>query len=326
MRVICVLKKRMEDARNFVSKFFGRFSNMAGRAVPALMALVLAAATITSCAGKGGGKTVVIGSKLFTEGIVFAYMMKYAIEEKTDLAAEVRENLGNTFVVFEGLKSGDIDAYPDYTGTLYRAVLKQNGSGSAEEIFDYVQREMKAQYDVDVLPSMGVNSTYAVAVSAAAAQQYNLSKISDLAAYPQLRYAFDNEYAGRGDGADALLAFYGIKPNARYIVIDVGLRHQTVAEGLADVVDVYSTEPQIKRFNLTVLEDDKKFFPPYYSVAVVSGKLLREYPEVGNALRALENVVSDAEILQLSYAVEDEQKDLKETTKAFLQSKGVVSR
>lgn len=271
---------------------------------------------MVSCNSKEN--TVVIGSKNFTENIILAELIKQTIQKETSLTVKTKENLGSSFVVFEAMKSGDIDIYVDFTGTLYQANLKQTKRLSAEETYQYVQKEMKELYNFEVFPSFGFQNTYALGVKKSFAEQYNLKKISDLKALPTIRYAFDNEFAGRNDGADAMFKFYGITPQKNYLIVDLGLRYQTIIEDEADVIDAFSTDPQVKRFGIALLEDDKKFFPPYYAVPVARGEITSQYPEITLALQTLENILTEESIIELSYTAEKQEQSISEIIKEFL--------
>jgi osmoprotectant transport system permease protein len=170
---------------------------------------------------------------------------------------ERRFGLGGTLVCYEALKSGEIDVYPEYTGTLEQAILKLDAPAD----YDTLQRMLAADHGLDLLGPLGFNNTYAIALTRERAAQLSLQTIGDLAAHPSLRMAFSHEFMKRKDGWPGLARTYDLpqQPDG----IEHGLAYEAIAEGKIDVTDVYSTDGDIEKYDLVLLDDDRGYFPTY---------------------------------------------------------------
>ena len=255
----------------------------------ALVLLVLAGVTFATSASAADPKPMRVGSKRFVESYILAEMVvQLARREGVDAQHEL--GLGGTAVVFRAIEDGSIDVYPEYTGTLAEAALK-NGASDLTAL-----RAALAPRGLALSEPLGFENTYALAVSRAVATKLGLTKISDLVAHPDLRIALSNEFVGRRDGWPGLVARYGLRfapPKA----IDHALAYEAIARGEADVVDVYTTDAKIARFDLVVLADDLHFFPPYEAVLVYRADLTRRVPAFTRVLDRLRGAI-DATAMQ----------------------------
>jgi osmoprotectant transport system permease protein len=209
--------------------------------------------------------------------------------EQHGLRVERRLGLGATEIAFRALRTGAIDVYPEYTGTGLLAVLgEQTRPGQTpREVYDFVNQESQRRYSVRWLEPLGFENTYAIAVRRATADSLGLRTLSDLARVStQLRAGFTPDFIGRPDGLPGLTSTYGIRPRVVRSLVPA-VKYQALAEGAVDVVDGYSTDGLIRRYNLVVLSDDKRFFPPYEAAAVINENLAREVPRAIEALRTL---------------------------------------
>lgn len=286
-----------------------------------ILVFIITSMFLLSCGGKTD--TIVVASKNFTENIILAEMMAQVIEHNTDIEVTRKLNMGSTFIVFSALKSGDVDMYPDYTGTLYQANLKQTNRVSAAETYTYVKREM-AKQNVSVMGDFGFNNTYAIGLMQEVAQPRGLKKISDLINHPDLIPGFDNEFIQRKDGASEMFKYYGLKFDNDMVQMEIGLKLIALANGDIEFTDAFSTDSKLLRYNITILEDDLNFFPPYYAVPVVRTETLEKYPKIQNALDTLSKTIQEDEMMQLNYAVEDDKKSVKTVAKNFLESKKIL--
>lgn len=294
-----------------------------------LLSLVLAAALLfAGCAGGGGaagdkGK-IVVGSKNFNENIILGEMLAQLIEAKTDLQVERKMNLGGTLVCFNALKQGDLDLYPDYTGTGLMAVLKQPVQTDPDKVYDYVQKEYNEQFKIKWLKPYGFNNTYTVAVRRETADKYNLEKTSDLVPLAKdMVFGGEQEFFNRPDGYDGLVKTYGLNFK-EHKSFETALKYQATAQNKIDVTDAFSTDGELITYNLKILEDDKKFFPPYFATTIVRMDTLEKYPELEETLNLLAGKISDAEMQQLNYEVAEKDRKAKDVVKEFLQKKGIV--
>ena len=222
-------------------------------------------------------RPVVIASKPFGESYLLAEMFAQLLEAR-GMRVERRPGLGATEVAFAALRSGAIDVYPEYTGTGLTAILHASPEHDARRTFAIVQREFATRWGIRWLPPLGFQNTYAIAVRRRMADSLHLATLTDLArASRTLRAGLTPDFIGRPDGLPGLVRAYGIafrdvRPLAP------ALKYQALAAGGVDVVDGYSTDGLIERYRLTVLTDDKQFFPPYEAAALVSARVQRSDP------------------------------------------------
>lgn len=291
-----------------------------------IAAVVLGGAILGSLlTGCTGSDKIVIGSKDFSENIVLSEIMAQLIENDTDIKVERKLNMGGTFVNFEAIKNGGIDLYPEYTGTGLTAQLEMDVINDADQVYDIVKREFDSQFGVKWLEPLGFNNTYAMGVTAEAAEKYNLEKTSDLTAVAgDLVFGGEHEFFDRQDGYDGLIAAYGIEAFKNLAKMNVSLKYQAIGQGQMDVTDVFTTDGQIIEFNLKILEDDLGFFPPYYAAPIVKNETLEKHPELEGVLNKLAGQISDEDMTNLNYQVDVEKKSIEEVAKGFLESKGLL--
>ncbi|MGQ0641807.1 MAG: glycine betaine ABC transporter substrate-binding protein [Gemmatimonadaceae bacterium] len=250
-------------------------------------------------------RPVVVASKPFGESYVLAEMFAQLLEQR-GLRVQRRLGLGATEIAFRALRTGAIDVYPEYTGTGLLAVLGEPArpGRAAGEVFDYVSREFQRRYDVRWLPPLGFENTYAIAVRRGTADSLRLATLSDLARESQrLRAGLTPDFIGRPDGLPGLTSAYGVRPREVRSLVPA-VKYQALAEGAVDVVDGYSTDGLIRRYNLVVLEDDKRFFPPYQACAVVYGGLARDVPRAIEILTLLSGRLDVARMRALNERIE----------------------
>jgi osmoprotectant transport system permease protein len=208
---------------------------------------------------------VVVGSKNFTEGYIVAEMVAQALEAG-GFEVDRRFGLGGTLVCFDALTNGGIDVYVEYSGTLEQAILKLDGRPSAGEIDAHL-----ANRGVRRLAPLGFDNTYAIVVKEALAARLGLGTIGSLAAHPELRVVVSHEFLERADGWPGLARIYGL--DTAVGGIEHGLAYQALDEGAIDVTDAYSTDGELERYRLTVLEDDLAYFPRYLAMPLVRADL-----------------------------------------------------
>src|SRR6266550_3602526 len=196
-----------------------------------------------------------VGSKSFTESYVVAEIMARVIEEVAEASVERRLGLGGTGIAYGALASGEIDVYPEYTGTVAQAILKEPSLVSVDAM-----RAPLAARGLSVSVPLGFDNTYALAVRRDAAARLDLKTISDLAKHPGLRAAFDAGFLERADGWPGLQRHYGLR-FAEVRTMEHALTYPALAGGRVDVIDVFSTDGQLVRLDLVLLADDRRFFP-----------------------------------------------------------------
>jgi osmoprotectant transport system substrate-binding protein len=274
--------------------------------------------------GKHGEETLVVGSKNFTEQIVLAELLAQQIEAHSALRVERRLNLGGTFICHDALVSGKIDLYPEYTGTALTAVLNDPLQKDPAEVFHRVQEEYRARFNVEVMPPLGFNNTFAMIVRGEDADNLHLRRISDVAPYaPKWRAGFGYEFMERPDGYRGWLAAYGLHFAGEPRILDLGLLYRALADKQVDLVAGNSTDGVIASLHMVALDDDLRYFPPYEAVPLVRRATLEKHPEVREAIGALAGKISVDEIRQMNYAVDGEHRDPADVVREFRKVKGL---
>lgn len=287
----------------------------------AVCALALLVTTLVGC-----GKTdkVIIGSKDFTENKILAEMMAQMIEKNTDIKVERKINMGGTFVCFEALKKGNIDLYPEYTGTGLTAQLKLPVETDPDKVYKKVSEEFEKQFQITWLKPVGFNNTYALAMPKDMAQKEGIASISDLAPKSG-SYVFggEHEFFNREDGYSGLIKTYGLtfKDTAK---MDASLKYQAIGQGKMQVTDAFTTDGQLKALDLFVLKDDKNFFPPYYAAPIIRDDTLEKYPQLKDLLNQLGGVISDETMQDLNYKVDDQKQSVESVASEFLKENGLI--
>ena len=269
---------------------------------------VLACILVLNC-GLAHADTLKIGSKRFTESYVLGEILAQSAEPYA--AIERKPGLGNTAIVFEALKSGSIDVYPEYTGTIALELLHHPAPiGLAE-----MNRELSA-IGLGVAVPLGFNDGYALAVRNADRQRLGLTQLSDLAAHPELRFGLSHEFLGRADGWPALAVRYRLPQQPTGL--DHGIAYQALAQAEVDVIDIYSTDAQIQRYGLFVLPDDAGFFPRYDAVLLYRLDLPQRFPQAWQALQRLQGRIAERDMVALNAAAELEHRSFDVIARTWL--------
>lgn len=290
-------------------------------------AVFVAAIFIFTSVGSTSGnvRTLSIGSKDFTEQEVLGNMVADLIEDRTDITVNRKLSLGGTQVCFSAMQTGDIDLYVDYSGTAYTDVLKNPPISDMDQVYETVKKEYKEQFNMDVLKQMSFNNTYTLAVTQEMAEKNNLNKISDLSGIAgTLTSGTTFEFLNREDGLPGLQKTYGFQFE-KSLALDSSPRYMALKNGEVDIIDAFSTDGLLKKFDLKTLEDDKKFFPPYYAIPIIRGEALEKYPEVAEILEELCPVLTNEVMIELNYKVDELQQSPAEVAESFLKEKGLIS-
>jgi osmoprotectant transport system permease protein len=257
---------------------------------------------------------IVIGCKQDVEGTVLAEIMAQLLENR-GFTVDRRFSLGGTLICFEALKRGSIDVYPEYSGTLEQAILKLPDSVSHARMRELVRQ----RYDLEMLDFFGFSNTYALALSKATAERLGLKRISDLNRHPDLRFGFSNEFKNRPDGWIGLAKTYGL--SARPVGMEHAYTYPAIHNNEIDITDGYSTDGEIKKFDLVLLEDDRRFFPQYLAFPFVRGDLDDGAKRV---LEELANSLTAEKVQELNQSVQ-EGKSLPDVATRFLRERGLLT-
>ncbi len=236
-----------------------------------------------------------VGSKRFTESYILAEVL--AQTAKPHAATEVKQGLGNTAIVYEALRSGSIDLYAEYTGTIAQEILKNKGASTLEAM-----RAQLAPLGLGVDIRLGFNDGYALAMRADTATKLGIAKLSDLARHPALRLGLSNEFIGRADGWKGLAQRYALPQQPTGL--DHGLAYDAVAASQVDVIDIYTTDAKIDHLGLRVLDDDAGYFPRYDAVVLYRLDVPQRFPEAWAALQALSGSVNEKTMIAMNARAE----------------------
>ncbi len=262
---------------------------------------------------------LVIASKGFTEQDILQELLAQQIERRTELKVSRRRLVG--FVAHKALINGQIDGYVEYTGTAYVGYLQQPVLADAAETRQRLTDLYATQFNLQVLPSLGFENTFAMVIRGEDAQRYQVATLSEAAQYaPQWRAGFGYEFLEREDGFPGLAQTYNLQFARSPEVMDLGLIYRALTQKKVDFIAGNSTDGQIARLGLAVLQDDKHYFPPYEAVPIFRKQTLQTYPQLQGAITELAGKISSEAMQNLNYQVEGELRDVKEVVQQFLQS------
>jgi osmoprotectant transport system substrate-binding protein len=287
------------------------------------LAFIGAAAALPSCSASGGAGAVRVGSKNFAEDITVAEIYAAALE-RGKIPVERHMNLGSTQIATAAMQRGDIDLYPEYTGTGLIDVLHKPPMRDAQQIYKSVKSAYEQQYGITWLMPSPMNDSQGLATTQAIAQRYNMRTLSQCAKLaPQLRLGTIAEFLTRADALPGLQSYYGgfhFKSNRTY---EIGLQYQALLAGDADVSTAFTTDSQIGTENLIVLEDDRHFWPAYNIAPVVRQSALKAHPEIAAVLNRISPLLTDTVVQQLNYQVNVKHADPADAAQQFLKEHAV---
>jgi osmoprotectant transport system permease protein len=259
---------------------------------------------------------IIIGSKKFTESYVLGEIAKRALND-AGIPAEHRQGMGGTIIVWQALRGAQIDAYPEYSGTIAEEILKDRQLHSAAAI-----RDALSKFGVGMTEPLGFNNTYSLIMRRDRAQELGIRTISDLQKHPELKIGLTHEFLARQDGWQPLAARYRLSPQS-VIGIDHGLGYAALQNGSIDVKDAYSTDAKIAEYDLVVLEDDVGFFPKYEAVFLFRTSMRKDAIA---ALRKLEGTLDETRMIQLNAEAERTKNYTKAANLYFRNANGSIIR
>ncbi len=308
--------------------------------VVVLLGLVLGSSGAVMAQDQDSEKpTITVGSKNFTEQMLMSELVAQTLED-AGFKVERKFGLGGTAVIHQAMWEGEVDVFVEYTGTALVAVLGQDvpsiatpegGAAAtavasvADETYRIVKDEYAEQYDIVWLDHFGFNNTYAMTVTAETAEKYDLKTTSDLEEHAgDMTLGTDLEFPVRKDGLPGFEEAYGFGFGDVQSG-DPGLMYQALANGDVDVITAYTTDGRIPALDLVILEDDRNFFPPYYPAPVVRQEVLDANPEIADALNQLGGAISEDEMADMNYQVDEDGRPIEDVAHDFLVDEGIVS-
>ncbi len=272
------------------------------RSTVTLVTLLIAVASALSYPSSSAAQEtqVTVGSKAFTEGYLLGELVAQTLEQEQSADVIRKFGLGQTGILFEALKSGEVDLYSEYTGTISEAILKK----PELQEFDQIQKALEPLGLVMSQP-LGFNNSYAIAVTKKFADDHSLKSISDLAKLSGgARIGFSHEFMSRADGYRALAEKYKFKFSALPQSMEHSLAYQAIENGSVDIIDAYSTDAKIDKLKLVVLEDDRNFFPHYQAVLLARKAFVERAPALWARLKSLESSINENSMRKLNAAVD----------------------
>jgi osmoprotectant transport system permease protein len=319
---IGLLESRLDVRRRTARKAAHGKGAFVRRVAWGAVALALVAFVAFAVWGRLGRADVSIGSKDFTESVILAEALAQTLEAR-GLKVARRYDLGGN-LTHDALVAGEIDAYPEYTGTSLMAILKHPPSTDARAVYEQVKREYAERFDVEVGPPIGFEDTFAILVREADARRLNLKTISDAAPHAVgWRAGFGQDFMSRKDGYEGFARTYNLQFAARPVEMDLSLSYLALAEGKVDIIAGNSTDGRISTLRLVQLEDDRHFFPPYEAVFLIRHDTLERFPQAREALQKLAGAITTDEMRRLNYEVDGQKRAAADVVREWRQSKGL---
>ncbi|MDL2211352.1 ABC transporter permease subunit [Erysipelotrichaceae bacterium OttesenSCG-928-M19] len=268
--------------------------------------------------------TLNIATKPMSEQYIIGEMYKFLIEEDLDINVKLTQGVGGgTANIQPAMESKEIDLYPEYTGTGWNAVLKEE-SVYTEKDYTTLKNKYLEKYDFIWLNKFGFNNTYGLAITKDLADKYDIETYSDLAYHSStLVFGAEYDFFDRQDGYQALKDTYDFAFK-KTMDLDIGLKYQAIKQKKVDVISIFTTDGQLSSSELVVLKDDLALYPSYMCTSVIRAEVLEEYPKLEKTLMKLDNVLDDKAMAKLNYLVEEEKQEPKEVAFNYLVELGLV--
>lgn len=274
----------------------------------------------------GRSNTIVIGSKDGSEMIVLGHMLADLVEARTELKVDRRFNLGGTLVCYNALRRGGLDAYVEYTGTALTTILKEPPQSDPARVRRRVREVLAERHQIDGLDPFGFENTFAILMRRQQAEALGIRTISDLRGHAAtLRSGFGSEFMNRPDGYPGLIQRYGLSFATAPREMDRNLLYQAVAQGTIDVAAGDSTDGRIAALDLVVLEDDRRYFPPYEALPLVREETLRKHARLRRTLNELAGRLDAATMRRLNQEVDVNRRDPAVVAREYLRAAGLLS-
>ena len=271
-----------------------------------------------------GHRALVVGSKNFTEQVILGEIIAQHLERRLGQKVVRRLNLGGTLLTHQALTNGQIDLYPEYTGTALTAVLKLPPSSDAGAVLARVRDEYRRRWRIEWLDPLGFNNTFAMAVRGDLARREKIETLSEAARRPGgWVLGMGYEFQQRPDGLAGLTSTYGFTWREPPKSMDLGLLYKAIEQGQVDMISANATDGLLSVMDLKVLRDDRAYFPPYQAAVLVRSDSPERFPGLGAALAELSGRFSDAAMQKLNHEVDGRKRQVAEVAREFLAASGL---
>jgi osmoprotectant transport system substrate-binding protein len=275
---------------------------------------------LSGCANRA----ITVGSKNFTEQVILGEIIAQHLEHRLHQRVERRLNLGGTLLAHQALRAGEINLYPEYTGTALAAVLKQPAVTAPSEVLARVRAAYLRDFQVEWLEPIGIDNGFAMVIRGQDARIKNLDTLSDAAKVSEgWLLGVGYEFEQRADGLPALTKKYGLRWNGRPKSMDLGLLYKALEQGQVNMIAANATDGLLSKLDVKILRDDRHAFPPYEVAIAVRQDSLRQTPDLREALGELAGKFSNATMQKLNYQVDGEHRPAGEVAGQFLKSAGL---
>jgi osmoprotectant transport system substrate-binding protein len=289
-----------------------------------LWVVVLLSFLVSAC--ESNKDKVVVASKPFTESYILAEMLILLIEHHTDIVVDYRPGIaGGTANMHPAMLNGEIDIYPEYTGTGWLSVLGEEAIADPVEMYEAVKAAYLSEFNIAWLGLYGFNNGYGLAMKKTKADALEIVTYSDLAAKANtLVFGANADFYERNDGYPALKERYGFEFSNEVEFTAIGFTYQAIGNDEVDVINIFTTDGRLEEYGLVVLEDDLLLFPTYFASTVVRQEILEQYPGLEEVLNLLAGLIDDQTMSNLNYLVEIEKEDPLQVAQDFLTKKGLL--
>lgn len=272
-----------------------------------------------------GSRRLTVASKNFTEQVILGEILAQHLEHRLGVAVSRKLNLGGTLLTHQALISGQIDLYPEYTGTALTVILKLPSSSDPAAVLERVRQDYRARWRIEWLDPLGFNNTFAMAIRGEDARRLGFATLSDAASYrPGWALGAGYEFQQRPDGLNGLIKTYNLRLKETPKIMDLGLLYKAIEQRQVDMISANATDGLLSATDLKVLADDKHYFPPYYACVLARSEALTAYPGLRAALDELSAKFTDPAMQKLNYEVDGKHRPVSEVAAAFLKSAGLA--
>ena len=266
-------------------------------------------------------ETIIIGSKNFTEQVILGELLAQHIENHTKLKVDRSFNLAGTFICHEAVKAGKIAGYVEYTGTAFTAILKEKPINNPETVYEKIKEYYDKNLKLTVMKPLGFENTFALIIRGEDAKKWQVKTLSDIAKYTsQMKAGFGYEFINRKDGYSGLAKTYNLKFAKSPQEMELGLMYKALVDKKVDIIAANSTDGLIPFLKLVILEDDKKYFPPYQAIPIFNQEILQKYPELTDTINQLGGKVSTTAIQKMNYQVDNQSQPVGKVVSEWLKS------
>ena len=286
-----------------------------------IVAGLIAAAGAHWVLGCSRERLITVGSKNFTEQVILGEIVAQHVSLRLSERVDRKLNLGGTLLAHQALVKGDLDLYPEYTGTALTAVLKRRLSSDPAAVLAKVKAEYLSRFKIHWLDPLGFNNTFAMVIRGEDARKYQIETLSDAATHANgWTLGVGYEFQQRPDGLAGLLRTYKLPLKRSPRTMDLGLLYRALEQKQVNMVAASATDGLLSVLDVKVLKDDKRYFPPYQASLAVRADALVKHPPLKRALEQLSGLFSDEIMRTLNYQVDGKHRPVSEVAMTFLRA------